>query len=78
MPPSHNHFKLLSLPLHNVECQSQGVGYVVLKRPNEAGITYGFSVMSSNESPNIPFTVLRMRFEQGNYCHKCMALAATW
>lgn len=36
MPTSHNHFKLLSLPLLNVECQSQGVGYVVLKRPNEA------------------------------------------
>lgn len=24
------------MPLHNVECQSQSVGYVVLKRPNEA------------------------------------------
>lgn len=36
MPTSHNHFQLLSLPLLNVECQSQGVGYVVLKRPKEA------------------------------------------
>lgn len=28
------------------------------------GITYGFSVMHSNESPNTPFTVFRMRFRK--------------
>ncbi|XP_022803132.1 uncharacterized protein LOC111340536 [Stylophora pistillata] len=29
------------------------------------GINYGFSVILCNESPNIPFRVLRMRFSRG-------------
>ncbi|XP_053402535.1 uncharacterized protein LOC123544018 isoform X2 [Mercenaria mercenaria] len=28
------------------------------------GICYGFQVMASNESPNVPFTILRTRFKQ--------------
>lgn len=29
-----------------------------------SNINYGFSVMVSNESPNVPFTILRTRFQQ--------------
>lgn len=37
-------------------------------------ITYGFSVMLCNESPNIPFTVLRMRFSRGKVNWMCMCM----
>ena len=30
------------------------------------GICYGFQVMSSHESPDVPFTLLRTRFRIGN------------
>ena len=30
-------------------------------------ITYGFSVMVSNEFPNVPFTIIRTRFQEGVY-----------
>ena len=38
------------------------------------GITYGFSVMLCNESPNIPFTVFRMRFSQGRLNLMCVCM----
>ncbi|XP_028409484.1 uncharacterized protein LOC114532096 [Dendronephthya gigantea] len=30
------------------------------------GINYGYSVMTTNESPDMPFTILRSRFTRGN------------
>ena len=29
------------------------------------GINYGYSVMTTNESPDMPFTILRSRFARG-------------
>lgn len=30
-----------------------------------AGICYGFKVMITHESPNVPFTILKTRFREG-------------
>ena len=38
------------------------------------GITYGLNVMLCNESPNIPFTVFRMRFSRGKLNLMCMCM----
>jgi hypothetical protein len=45
--------------------QNTKTTYVCINFFYVAGITYGFSVMTSCESPNIPFTVFRTRFVSG-------------
>ena len=35
-----------------------------------AGICYGFEMMDTKESTNIPFTVIRTRYETGEVTHE--------
>lgn len=48
--------------------------YTVFCKLFLVGICYGFQLMPTNESPNIPFTILRTRFRKGNSFNYFMSI----
>ena len=83
VPQLHPLFSLHYMFFHNMLsgtqcthccCDYVSNGFISSLLISILGITYGFSVMLCNESPNIPFTVFQMHFSQGKLNLMCMCM----